>query len=97
MEWDDERSGGFEPLRLLPAGPKQVVLGLVTTKRGALESKDALKRRIDEASRYVSHDQLCLSPQCGFSSTVDGNALTEDEQRAKLALVVEVADEVWGR
>ena len=97
MEWDDERSGGFEPLRLVPPGPKQVVLGLVTTKRGALESKDALKRRIDEASRYVSLDQLCLSPQCGFSSTVDGNALTEDEQRAKLALVVEVADEVWGR
>jgi len=73
------------------------VLGLVTTKRGALESKDELKRRIDEASRYVSLDQLCLSPQCGFSSTVDGNALTEDEQRAKLALVVEVADDVWGR
>jgi len=97
MEWDDERSGGFEPLRLVPPGPKQVVLGLVTTKRGALESKDALRRRIDEASRYVSLDQLCLSPQCGFSSTVDGNALTEDEQRAKLALVVEVADEVWGR
>ena len=97
MEWDDERSGGFEPLRLLPPGPKQVVLGLVTTKRGALESKDELKRRIDEASRHVSLDQLCLSPQCGFSSTVDGNALTEDEQRAKLALVVEVADEVWGR
>ena len=97
MEWDDERSGGFEPLRLLPPGPKQVVLGLVTTKRGALESKDELKRRIDEASRHVSLDQLCLSPQCGSSSTVDGNALTEDEQRAKLALVVEVADEVWGR
>ena len=95
MEWDDERSGGFEPLRLLPRGPKQVVLGLVTTKRGALESKDELKRRIDEASRHVSLDQLCLSPQCGFSSTVDGNALTADEQRAKLALVVEVADEVW--
>ena len=97
MEWDDERSGGFEPLRLLPRGPKQVVLGLVTTKHGALESKDELKRRIDEASRHVSLDQLCLSPQCGFSSTVDGNALTADEQRAKLALVVEVADEVWGR
>jgi 5-methyltetrahydropteroyltriglutamate--homocysteine methyltransferase len=97
MEWDDERSGGFEPLRLLPSGPKQVVLGLVTTKRGALESKDALRRRIEEASRHVSLDQLCLSPQCGFSSTVDGNALTADEQRAKLALVVEVADEVWGR
>jgi 5-methyltetrahydropteroyltriglutamate--homocysteine methyltransferase len=97
MEWDDERSGGFEPLRLLPAGPKQVVLGLVTTKRGALESKDALRRRIEEASRYVSLDQLCLSPQCGFSSTVEGNTLSRDEQHAKLALVVEVADEVWGR
>ena len=97
MEWDDERSGGFEPLRLLPSGPKQVVLGLVTTKRGALESKDALKRRIEEASRYVSLDQLCLSPQCGFSSTVEGNALGHDEQQAKLALIVEVADEVWGR
>src|SRR5688572_2964460 len=97
MEWDDERSGGFEPLRLLPAGPKQVVLGLVTTKRGALESKDELKRRIDEASRHVSLDQLCLSPQCGFSSTVEGNALTSDEQKAKLTLIVEVADEVWGR
>ena len=97
MEWDDERSGGFEPLRLLPSGAKQVVLGLVTTKRGALESKDDLKRRIDEASRYVSLDQLCLSPQCGFSSTVEGNALSHDEQAAKLALIVEVADEVWGR
>jgi 5-methyltetrahydropteroyltriglutamate--homocysteine methyltransferase len=97
MEWDDERSGGFEPLRLLPAGPKQVVLGLVTTKRGALESKSGLKRRIEEASRYVSLDQLCLSPQCGFSSTVDGNDLTRDEQVAKLALIVEVAEDVWGR
>jgi 5-methyltetrahydropteroyltriglutamate--homocysteine methyltransferase len=97
MEWDDARSGGFEPLRLLPAGPKQVVLGLVTTKRGALESKDELKRRIEEASRYVSLDQLCLSPQCGFSSTVDGNTLSRDEQVAKLALIVEVADEIWAR
>ncbi len=97
MEWDDERSGGFEPLRLIPPGAKQVVLGLVTTKRGALESKDDLKRRIEEASRYVSLDQLCLSPQCGFSSTVEGNALSHDEQAAKLALTVEVADEVWGR
>ena len=96
MEWDDERSGGFEPLRFLPAGPKQVVLGLVTTKRGALESKDDLERRIEEASRYAPLDQLCLSPQCGFSSTVDGNALTYDEQAAKLALIVEVAEEVWG-
>ena len=97
MEWDDERSGGFEPLRFLPKGDKQVVLGLVTTKRGALESKDDLKRRIEQASRHAPLEQLCLSPQCGFSSTVDGNALSYDEQVAKLALVVEVADEVWGR
>jgi 5-methyltetrahydropteroyltriglutamate--homocysteine methyltransferase len=96
MEWDDERSGSFEPLRFLPKGPKQVVLGLVTTKTGKLESKDELKRRIDEASKYAPLDQLCLSPQCGFSSTVEGNALTEEEQWAKLRLVVEVAAEVWG-
>ena len=96
MEWDDERSGGFEPLRFLPRGPKQVVLGLVTTKKGALESKDELKRRVEEASRYAPLEQLCLSPQCGFSSTVHGNALTEDEQRAKLRLVVETAEEIWG-
>jgi 5-methyltetrahydropteroyltriglutamate--homocysteine methyltransferase len=95
MEWDDERSGGFEPLRFLPRGDKQVVLGLVTTKRGALESKDALLRRIDEAAKFVPIEQLCLSPQCGFSSTVEGNSLSEDEQWAKLALVVEVAEEVW--
>jgi len=96
MEWDDERSGGFEPLRYLPPGPKQVVLGLVTTKRGALESKDELKRRVEEASRFVSIDQLCLSPQCGFSSTVDGNELSDQEQVAKLRLVVEAAEEIWG-
>jgi 5-methyltetrahydropteroyltriglutamate--homocysteine methyltransferase len=96
MEWDDERSGGFEPLRFLPKGEKQVVLGLVTTKRGELESKDALKRRIEDALKYVSLDQLCLSPQCGFSSTVEGNELTEDEQWAKLRLIVEVAEDVWG-
>jgi len=95
MEWDDERSGGFEPLRFLPKGDKQVVLGLVTTKRGALESKDELKRRIEEASKYAPLEQLCLSPQCGFSSTVEGNSLSEDEQWAKLALIVEVAEEVW--
>jgi len=95
MEWDDERSGGFEPLRLVPPG-KQVVLGLVTTKRGALERKDDLMRRIEEASRFVPIEQLCLSPQCGFSSTVDGNALSYEEQVAKLRLVVEVAEEVWG-
>ena len=96
MEWDDERSGGFEPLRFLPKGPKQVVLGLVTTKTGELEPKDELKRRIEDASRYAPIEQLCLSPQCGFSSTVEGNSLTEAEQWAKLALIVEVAEEVWG-
>jgi 5-methyltetrahydropteroyltriglutamate--homocysteine methyltransferase len=96
MEWDDERSGGFEPLRFLPKGDKQVVLGLVTTKRGELESKDDLKRRIDEASKHAPLEQLCLSPQCGFSSTVEGNELTADEQWAKLRLIVEVAQEVWG-
>ncbi|MGB3441575.1 MAG: 5-methyltetrahydropteroyltriglutamate--homocysteine S-methyltransferase [Actinophytocola sp.] len=95
LEYDDERSGSFAPLRFVPPG-KNVVLGLVTTKRGALESKDDLKRRIDEAAQYVPLDQLCLSPQCGFSSTVDGNALTYDEQVAKLALIVETAAEVWG-
>jgi methionine synthase II (cobalamin-independent) len=96
MEWDDERSGGFEPLRFLPKGEKQVVLGLVTTKHGELESKDELKRRIEEAAKYAPLDQLCLSPQCGFSSTVEGNALTEEQQWAKLRLIVEVAEEVWG-
>ena len=96
MEWDDERSGGFEPLRFLPKGGKQVVLGLVTTKRGELESRDELLRRIEEASRYAPIEQLCLSPQCGFSSTVEGNALTEEQQWAKLALIVEVAQDVWG-
>jgi 5-methyltetrahydropteroyltriglutamate--homocysteine methyltransferase len=96
MEWDDERSGGFEPLRFLPRGDKQVVLGLVTTKRGELEDRDALLRRIDEASRYAPIEQLCLSPQCGFSSTVEGNALSEDEQWQKLRLIAEVAAEVWG-
>jgi 5-methyltetrahydropteroyltriglutamate--homocysteine methyltransferase len=95
MEWDDERSGGFAPLRFVPKG-KLVVLGLVTTKRGELESKDTLKRRTEEASRYVDPDQLCLSPQCGFSSTVDGNSLTEDQQWAKLRLVAETAAEIWG-
>jgi 5-methyltetrahydropteroyltriglutamate--homocysteine methyltransferase len=95
LEYDDERSGGFEPLRFVPPG-KMVVLGLVTTKSGELEPKDLLKRRIDEAARYVPLDQLCLSPQCGFSSTVEGNKLTADEQAAKLRLVVETAAEVWG-
>ena len=95
LEFDDARSGGFEPLRFVPPG-KRVVLGLVTTKRGALEDKDGLKRRIDEAARYVPLDQLCLSPQCGFASTVEGNALTFDEEVAKLRLIVETAAEVWG-
>jgi len=96
LEYDDARSGGFEPLRFVPRGHKRVVLGLVTSKRPALESKDELKRRIDEAAKYVPLEQLCLSPQCGFSSTVDGNALTQAEQIAKLRLVVETAREVWG-
>ena len=95
MEWDDERSGGFAPLRFVPKG-KQVVLGLVTTKRGELEDKDAIKRRIEEASQYVDVDQLCLSPQCGFSSTVEGNDLTIEQELAKLRLIVEVAHDVWG-
>ncbi len=95
LEYDDERSGGFEPLRYVPKG-KAVVLGLVTTKRGQLESKDDLKRRIDEAARFVDLDQLCLSPQCGFSSTVEGNSITLDDEVAKLRLVVETAAEVWG-
>jgi 5-methyltetrahydropteroyltriglutamate--homocysteine methyltransferase len=95
MEYDDERSGGFEPLRFVAPG-KLVVLGLVTTKRPALESKDELKRRIEAAARHIDIDQLCLSPQCGFASTEEGNSLTLDEQRAKLELVVETAEEVWG-
>ena len=95
MEYDSERAGGFEPLRFVPAG-KTVVLGLVTSKRGTLEEKDALKRRIDQAARFVPLERLCLSPQCGFASTEEGNILSEDEQWAKLARVVEVAEEVWG-
>ncbi len=95
MEWDDARSGGFEPLRFVPPG-KHVVLGLVTTKRGDLEDKDFLKRRIEEASQFVDVDQLCLSPQCGFSSTVEGNELSYDQEVAKLRLIVETAEEVWG-
>jgi 5-methyltetrahydropteroyltriglutamate--homocysteine methyltransferase len=94
LEYDDPRSGGFEPLRFVPPG-KMVVLGLVTTKRGELESKDGLKRRIDEATKYIPLEQLCLSPQCGFSSTVEGNRLSYDQQVAKLGLIVETAAEVW--
>jgi 5-methyltetrahydropteroyltriglutamate--homocysteine methyltransferase len=94
LEYDDARSGGFEPLRFVPEG-KMVVLGLVTTKRGDLEQADELKRRVEEASRHVPLDQLCLSPQCGFSSTVEGNLVTHDQQKAKLALIVETAEEIW--
>jgi 5-methyltetrahydropteroyltriglutamate--homocysteine methyltransferase len=96
LEYDTDRAGGFEPLRFLPKGKKVVVLGLVTSKSGTLESKDAIRRRIDEATKYVDIDQLALSPQCGFASTEEGNVLAEDEQWAKLAMIVEVADEVWG-
>jgi 5-methyltetrahydropteroyltriglutamate--homocysteine methyltransferase len=96
MEYDTERAGGFEPLRFVPKG-KTVVLGLVTSKTGQLESKDFIKRRIEEASKFVPLAQLCLSPQCGFSSSEEGNILTEDEQWAKLRMVVELAEEVWGR
>ncbi len=95
MEYDSERAGGFEPLRLLPKG-KTAVLGIMTTKSGTLESKDALKRRIDEAAKFTDLDQLCLSPQCGFASTEEGNLLSEQEQWAKLGQIVEVAKEVWG-
>jgi 5-methyltetrahydropteroyltriglutamate--homocysteine methyltransferase len=94
MEWDDARSGGFEPLRFVPKG-KVVVLGLVTTKKGDLEDRDLLLRRIEEASQYVDVDQLCLSPQCGFSSTVEGNVLSREQQAEKLRLIVDVAGEVW--
>ena len=95
LEYDDDRSGTFEPLRFVPPG-KIVVLGLVTTKTPALESVDDLKRRVEQAARYVDADRLCLSPQCGFASTVDGNALTLDQQRAKLDLIVRAAAEIWG-
>jgi 5-methyltetrahydropteroyltriglutamate--homocysteine methyltransferase len=96
LEYDSDRAGGFEPLRFVPKGNKQIVVGVVTSKTGALEKKDDIKRRIAEAEKYVAHDQLCLSPQCGFASTEEGNVLTEDEQWAKLRMVVELANEVWG-
>jgi 5-methyltetrahydropteroyltriglutamate--homocysteine methyltransferase len=96
MEWDDDRSGGFEPLRLLPKGKKQVVLGLVTTKAGSLEKADDIKRRIEAAAKFAPLEQLCLSPQCGFASTEEGNALAYDEQWKKLELIVNVAKDVWG-
>ena len=96
MEYDTDRAGGFEPLRFVPRGRKLVVLGLVTSKSGTLESKDELKRRIDQAAKYLPLEQLALSPQCGFASTEEGNLLSQDEQWAKLRLCVEVAREVWG-
>jgi 5-methyltetrahydropteroyltriglutamate--homocysteine methyltransferase len=96
LEYDSDRAGGFEPLRHVRKGKQQVVLGLVTSKSGRLERKDDIKRRIDEASKYVDPEQLCLSPQCGFASTEEGNILAEDEQWAKLRMIVELAEEVWG-
>src|SRR5262249_4275864 len=96
LEYDTERAGGFEPLRFLPKGNKVVVLGLITSKSGTLEKKDDIKRRIDEATKFVRLEQLCLSPQCGFASTEEGNLLAEEEQWAKLRLIVELAAEVWG-
>src|SRR5215469_13280028 len=96
MEYDSTRAGGFEPLRFVPKG-KTVVLGLVTSKTGALEGKDAIKRRIEEAAQFIDLDQLCLSPQCGFASTEEGSVLAEDEQWAKLRMIVEIAEEVWGK
>jgi len=95
LEYDSDRAGGFEPLRFVPKG-KTVVLGLVTSKSGRLESRDELKRRVEEAVKYVPLEQLCLSPQCGFASTEEGNILSEDEQWAKLAMIVELAEEIWG-
>src|ERR1700746_708183 len=95
LEFDDERSGSFEPLRFVPNG-KRVVLGLITTKRPELESADALKRRVEEASRFIDLDQLCISPQCGFASCEEGNLLSEDDQFAKLKLAVDTAHDIWG-
>ena len=97
MEYDTERAGGFEPLRFLPKGNKVVVLGLVTSKSGTLEKKDDIERRIEEAGKFASPEQFCLSPQCGFASTEEGNILAEEEQWAKLRMIVELADKVWGR
>jgi 5-methyltetrahydropteroyltriglutamate--homocysteine methyltransferase len=96
MEYDTDRAGGFEPLRFVPRGKKMVVLGIMTSKTGELESKDELKRRIDDAAKFLPLEQLALSPQCGFASTEEGNVLSEEEQWAKLSLAVEIAKEVWG-
>jgi 5-methyltetrahydropteroyltriglutamate--homocysteine methyltransferase len=95
MEYDSDRAGGFEPLRFVPKG-KTIVLGLVTSKTGRLETRDELRRRIDEAAKYVPLEQLCLSPQCGFASTEEGNILSECEQWAKLAMIVELSEDIWG-
>ena len=97
LEYDSDRAGGFEPLRYLPKGNKIVVVGVITSKTGQLEKKDDIKRRLQEASKFVSLDQLAVSPQCGFASTEEGNILTEEEQWAKLRLAVEVASDVWGK
>ena len=96
MEYDTERAGGFEPLRFVPKG-KTVVLGLVTSKSGKLEARDEIKRRIDQAAKFVDLDQLALSPQCGFASSEEGNLLAEEEQWAKLEMIVAIAEDVWGR
>jgi 5-methyltetrahydropteroyltriglutamate--homocysteine methyltransferase len=96
LEYDTERAGGFEPLRFVPKGRKQVVLGLTTSKSGTLEKNDDVKKRIDEATKYVALDQLCLSPQCGFASTEEGNVLTEEAQWAKLKMIVDLSRQVWG-
>ena len=95
LEYDSDRAGGFEPLRFLPKGKKIVVVGVITSKSGALESKDDVKRRIDEAAKFAPLEQFCLSPQCGFASTEEGNVLAEEEQWAKLRMIKELADEVW--
>jgi 5-methyltetrahydropteroyltriglutamate--homocysteine methyltransferase len=96
LEYDTERAGGFEPLRFVPKGNKQIVLGLVTSKSGTLENKDDIKKRIDEATKYVAHEQLCLSPQCGFASTEEGNVLTEQAQWNKMRMIKDLSQEVWG-
>jgi 5-methyltetrahydropteroyltriglutamate--homocysteine methyltransferase len=96
LEYDTDRAGGFEPMRFLPHGSKRVVLGLVTSKSGDIEDREAIKRRIEEAAKFAPLEQFCLSPQCGFASTEEGNILTEEAQWKKLALIVEIAREVWG-
>jgi 5-methyltetrahydropteroyltriglutamate--homocysteine methyltransferase len=96
MEYDSERAGGLEPLRLLPKGRKRVLPGFITTKTPELETVDDLKKRFEDASKYCDLDQLGIAPQCGFASTEEGNALTQDEQRRKLELVVKTAEEIWG-